>query len=63
MESNQAYAALCGRLGCDARVGLSRRDVYKLFEKAPQSVWEDIAAAAVGGQGLEAKTYGSSILA
>jgi len=42
IEEYDAYASLCGRLGCDARLGLSRKDVYKLFEKAPQSVWEEV---------------------
>jgi len=42
IEEWEAYAGLCGRLGCDPRVGLSRKDVYKLFEKAPQSVWEEV---------------------
>eukprot|EP00913_Durusdinium_trenchii_P026630 g24986.t1 len=37
-----AYASLCQRLGCDARLGLTRKDVYKLFEKAPQAVWEEV---------------------
>ncbi|CAE7843377.1 unnamed protein product, partial [Symbiodinium microadriaticum] len=41
IEEYDAYASLCGRLGCDARVGLGKKDVYKLFEKAPQSVWEE----------------------
>jgi len=42
IEEYDAYASLCTRLGCDARIGLSRKDVYKLFEKAPQSVWEEV---------------------
>jgi len=42
IEEYDAYASLCGRLGCDPRMGLGRRDVYKLFEKAPQTVWEEI---------------------
>lgn len=42
IEGYDAYAGLCGRLGCDARLGLTRRDVYKLFEKAPQVVWEEV---------------------
>mmetsp|Transcript_50807 Transcript_50807/g.104504 ORF Transcript_50807/g.104504 Transcript_50807/m.104504 type:complete len:821 (+) Transcript_50807:160-2622(+) len=42
IEQYEAYAGLCQRLGCDARIGLSRKDVYKLFEKAPQSVWEEV---------------------
>jgi hypothetical protein len=42
IEEYEAYAGLCGRLGCDARVGLARKDVYKLFDKAPQSVWEEV---------------------
>jgi len=42
IEEYEAYAGLCGRLGCDARLGLARRDVYKLFEKAPQAVWEEV---------------------
>lgn len=42
IEEYDAYASLCGRLGCDARVGLGKKDVYKLFEKAPQSVWEEV---------------------
>lgn len=42
IEEYDAYAGLCTRLGCDARVGLSRKDVYKLFEKAPQTVWEEV---------------------
>ena len=58
IDEYDAYASLCqrtdvtffadrdercaARLGCDARLGLSRKDVYKLFEKAPQSVWEEV---------------------
>jgi len=42
IDDYEAYSSLCGRLGCDARMGLSRKDVYKLFEKAPQSVWEEV---------------------
>ena len=42
IEEYDAYAGLCGRLECDARVGLARKDVYKLFEKAPQTVWEEV---------------------
>jgi len=42
IDEYEAYAGLCSRLGCDARVGLSRKDVYKLFEKAPQSVWQEV---------------------
>lgn len=42
IEEYDAYASLCQRLGCDARLGLSRKDVYKLFEKAPQAVWEEV---------------------
>lgn len=42
IEEYDAYAGLCGRLGCDARVGLARKDVYSLFEKAPQAVWEEV---------------------
>lgn len=37
-----AYAGLCNRLGCDCRIGLARKNVYKLFEKAPQTVWEQV---------------------
>mmetsp|Transcript_7960 Transcript_7960/g.17692 ORF Transcript_7960/g.17692 Transcript_7960/m.17692 type:complete len:812 (+) Transcript_7960:127-2562(+) len=42
IEEYDAYASLCKRLDCDPRVGLTRKDVYKLFEKAPQSVWEEV---------------------
>merc|ERR1712046_254728 len=42
IDDYDAYASLCGRLGCDARVGLHQKDVYKLFEKAPQAVWEEV---------------------
>lgn len=42
IDTYDAYASLCGRLGCDARVGLTNKDVYKLFEKAPQTVWEEV---------------------
>lgn len=42
IEEYDAYAGLCTRLGCDPRVGLSNKDVYKLFEKAPQAVWEEV---------------------
>jgi hypothetical protein len=42
IEEYDAYASLCSRLGCDARVGLSKKDVYKLFEKAPQAVWVEV---------------------
>lgn len=42
IEEYDAYASLCGRLGCDARVGLRNKDLYKLFEVAPQSVWEEV---------------------
>jgi SAM-dependent methyltransferase len=42
IEEYDAYASLCTRLGCDARVGLTKKDVYKLFEKAPQAVWEEV---------------------
>lgn len=42
IEEYDAYSGLCGRLGCDPRVGLNQKDVYKLFEKAPQSVWEEV---------------------
>lgn len=42
IEEYDAYVGLCGRLGCDPRVGLYRKDVYKLFEKAPQAVWEEV---------------------
>jgi hypothetical protein len=42
IEEYDAYVSLCNRLGCDARVGLCKKDVYKLFEKAPQAVWEEV---------------------
>eukprot|EP00933_Yihiella_yeosuensis_P028090 TRINITY_DN21903_c0_g1_i1.p1 TRINITY_DN21903_c0_g1~~TRINITY_DN21903_c0_g1_i1.p1 ORF type:complete len:195 (-),score=54.97 TRINITY_DN21903_c0_g1_i1:123-707(-) len=42
IEEYDAYAGLCGRIGCDARVGLNQKNVYQLFEKAPQSVWEEV---------------------
>lgn len=42
IEEHSAYMSLCSRLGCDGRVGLERKHVYKLFEKAPQSVWEEV---------------------
>merc|ERR1711953_405725 len=42
IEEYEAYAGLCTRLGADARLGLSRKDLYKLFEKAPQAVWEEV---------------------
>jgi len=42
IEEYDAYASLCGRLGCDARLGLGRKHVYTLFEKAPQAVWEEV---------------------
>lgn len=42
IEEYDAYASLCKRLDCDARVGLRQKDVYKLFEKAPQAVWEEV---------------------
>jgi len=42
IEEYDDYAGLCSRLGCDSRVGLTPKDVYKLFEKAPQSVWEEV---------------------
>lgn len=42
IEEYDAYASLCARLGCDPRVGLCNKDVYKLFEKAPQTVWEEV---------------------
>jgi len=42
IEEYEAYASLCTRLGCDVRIGLCRKDVYKLFEKAPQTVWEEV---------------------
>merc|ERR1712194_524772 len=38
----EAYASLCKKMGCDPRVGLTRGHVYKLFEKAPQEVWEGV---------------------
>merc|ERR1712050_528324 len=34
--------SLCNRLEADPRLGLTRKDLYKLFEKAPQSVWEEV---------------------
>jgi len=42
IEEYDAYASLCGRLGCDPRIGLTKKDTYKLFEKAPQTVWEEV---------------------
>lgn len=42
IDEYDAYAGLCSKLGCDARFGLARRDVYKLFEKAPQTVWQEV---------------------
>merc|ERR1719327_23746 len=42
IEEYDAYAGLCKKLGVDPRIGLSRKDVYKLFEKAPQAVWEEV---------------------
>jgi len=42
IEEYEAYAGLCTRLGADPRVGLTKKETYKLFEKAPQSVWEEI---------------------
>jgi hypothetical protein len=42
IEEYDAYASLCQRLGVDVRIGLCRKDVYKLFEKAPQAVWEEV---------------------
>mmetsp|Transcript_58595 Transcript_58595/g.188341 ORF Transcript_58595/g.188341 Transcript_58595/m.188341 type:complete len:815 (+) Transcript_58595:98-2542(+) len=42
IEEWDAYAGLCSKLGVDPRVGLTRKDVYKLFEKAPQTVWEEV---------------------
>eukprot|EP00928_Gymnodinium_smaydae_P028323 TRINITY_DN21619_c0_g1_i1.p1 TRINITY_DN21619_c0_g1~~TRINITY_DN21619_c0_g1_i1.p1 ORF type:complete len:706 (-),score=143.73 TRINITY_DN21619_c0_g1_i1:225-2342(-) len=42
IDSYEAFTGLCSKLGCDARLGLSRKDVYKLFEKAPQEVWEAV---------------------
>mmetsp|Transcript_15061 Transcript_15061/g.43927 ORF Transcript_15061/g.43927 Transcript_15061/m.43927 type:complete len:818 (-) Transcript_15061:84-2537(-) len=42
IEEWDAYAGLCSKLGCDPRVGLTCKDVYKLFEKAPQTVWEEV---------------------
>lgn len=42
IDEYDAYASLCNRLGCDARTGLTKKDVYKLFEKAPQAVWEEV---------------------
>jgi len=41
-EEHEAYVGLCNRLGCDPRVGLKLKDVYMLFEKAPQAVWEEV---------------------
>jgi len=42
IEEWEAYAGLCSKLGCDPRVGLTVKDVCKLFEKAPQTVWEEV---------------------
>lgn len=42
IEEYNAYASLCQKLGCDPRQGLTRKDVYKLFDKAPQVVWEEV---------------------
>eukprot|EP00929_Paragymnodinium_shiwhaense_P084010 TRINITY_DN44900_c0_g1_i1.p1 TRINITY_DN44900_c0_g1~~TRINITY_DN44900_c0_g1_i1.p1 ORF type:complete len:403 (+),score=59.48 TRINITY_DN44900_c0_g1_i1:1378-2586(+) len=42
IEEYDAFVSLCGRLECDPRMGLGRKAVYKLFEKAPQSVWEEV---------------------
>merc|ERR1719277_885905 len=42
IEEYDAYASLCNRLGADPRLGLTRKDLYKLFEKAPQTVWEEV---------------------
>jgi len=42
IEQYDAYTSLCNRLGCEASVGLVRKDVYKLLEKAPQTVWEEV---------------------
>mmetsp|Transcript_11144 Transcript_11144/g.29650 ORF Transcript_11144/g.29650 Transcript_11144/m.29650 type:complete len:814 (-) Transcript_11144:161-2602(-) len=43
IEQYDSYVSLCSRLnGVDPRVGLRRKDVYSLFEKAPQNVWEEV---------------------
>jgi len=42
IDQHEAYVGLCGRLGCDARIGLRRKDVFTLFQKAPQAVWEQV---------------------
>merc|ERR1712110_774340 len=42
IEEYDAYASLCTRLGADPRVGLTRKNTYTLFEKAPQTVWEEV---------------------
>jgi len=45
IEEYDAYASLCQRLGADVRIGLTQQHVYKLFEKAPQSVYEEVYRA------------------
>lgn len=45
IEEYDAYASLCQRLGADVRVGLTQGHVYKLFEKAPQAVYEEVYRA------------------
>jgi len=42
VETREAFQSLCSRLGCDAAVGLDRKDLYKFFEKAPQPLWEEV---------------------
>lgn len=42
VETREAYEGVCERLSCDAARGLSRKDVYKFFEKAPQALWDEV---------------------
>lgn len=42
VETREAFESLCKRLGCEAAAGLSRKDLYRFFEKAPQPLWEEV---------------------
>uniref|UniRef100_A0A7S2QNM7 EF-hand domain-containing protein n=1 Tax=Zooxanthella nutricula TaxID=1333877 RepID=A0A7S2QNM7_9DINO len=42
VETQEAYASMCSKLGCDASAGLGRKDLHLFFEKAPPALWEEV---------------------
>jgi len=42
IETPEAYDSLCGRMSVDPAAGLGRKDVYRLMEKSPLTLWEEL---------------------